>query len=130
MSYSSSLSRSIWEVNTSQIVSTIEGMIKLPDVIKVSVMEDAEGGGELDRILLAETGEIAGVDYLQKSMPIMIDNRGKETKIGTLVIFISLESLYQDLYGTVVFILIFQMFKTCTSIYHLVLKFHFVKLQI
>ncbi len=126
LSYSSSLSRSIWEVNTSQIVSTIEGMIKLPDVIKVSVMEDAEGGGELDRILLAETGEIAGVDYLQKSMPIMIDNRGKETKIGTLVIFISLESLYQDLYGTVVFILIFQMFKTFLMSAFILAIFHFL----
>ena len=126
LSYSGSLSRSIWEVNTSQIVSTIEGMIELPDVIKVSVREDSDDANHPDGVLLAEVGEIGSSDFLQKSMPIMISNRGEEIKIGSLVISISLESLYQDLYGTVIFILIFQMFKTFMMSAFILGIFHFL----
>jgi signal transduction histidine kinase len=126
LSYSGSLSRSIWEVNTQQIVSTIEGMRELPDVLKVSVREDSEDAEHPDGALLAEVGEIGTSDYLQKSMPIMINNREEEIKIGTLIVSISLESLYEDLYGTVIFILIFQMFKTFMMSAFILGIFHFL----
>ncbi len=126
LSYTGSLSRSIWEVNNSQIVSTIEGMLELPDVLKVVVTELTEEAKESEGLVLAEIGEVYGSNFMQKSLPIMIKNRGKDIQIGSLSVFISLESLYQDLYGTVVFILIFQMFKTFMMSAFILAIFHFL----
>lgn len=126
LSYAGSLSRSIWEVNNSQIVSTIEGMLQLPDVLKVVVKEITEDDGNPEGVLLAEVGAVSEDGFLQKSLPIMINNRGNEIQIGELTVFISLESLYQDLYGTVAFILIFQMFKTFMMSAFILAIFHFL----
>ncbi|NRA20283.1 MAG: ATP-binding protein, partial [Oceanospirillaceae bacterium] len=92
LSYQGSLSRSIWEVNNSQIISTIEGMLQLPDVVKVVVFET---GMERDaqRIVLAEMGTIPDAGIREKTMPILIESRGKSLQIGSLKVVISLESL-------------------------------------
>jgi len=124
LSYQGGLSRSIWEVNNSQIESTIEGMLQLPDVVKVVVSESIEGSEKSS--ILAQTGSIPDVGFRQKTMPIMIESRGKYIEIGKLQVVISLENLYQDLYGTVVFILIFQMIKTFLMSAFILAIFHFL----
>ncbi len=126
LSYAGSLSRSIWEVNNSQIISTIEGMIELPDVLRVIVKEVTESDTQTEGVLLAEIGQVYDSNFMQKTLPIMIENRGKDFQIGSLTVFISLEKLYQDLYGTVIFILIFQMFKTFMMSAFILAIFHFL----
>ena len=111
LSYQGSLSRSIWEVNKSQIESTLQGMLQLPDVVKVTVWETDENMGA-QGVILAEAGGIPDEGSLQKTMPIFIESRGEQVEIGALNVVISLDTLYQDLYGTVIFILIFQLIKT------------------
>lgn len=126
LSYAGSLSRSIWEVNNSQILSTIEGMLNLPDVIQVVVKEVTEDDAEGEGIVLAEVGGTGEASFIQKTMPIMVENRGKNIQIGSLTIMISLETLYENLYGTVVFILIFQMVKTFLMSAFILAIFHFL----
>lgn len=125
LSYQGSLSRSIWEVNNSQIISTIEGMLQLPDVVKVVVFET---GMEPDaqRIVLAEMGTIPDAGIREKTMPILIESRGKSLQIGSLKVVISLESLYQNLYGTVISILIFQLIKTFLMSLFILAIFHYL----
>ena len=125
LSYQGSLSRSIWEVNNSQIISTIEGMLQLPDVVKVVVFET---GMEPDaqRIVLAEMGTIPDAGMREKTMPILIESRGKSLQIGSLKVVISLESLYQNLYGTVISILIFQLIKTFLMSLFILAIFHYL----
>ena len=125
LSYQGSLSRSIWEVNNSQIISTIEGMLQLPDVVKVVVFET---GMEPDaqRSVLAEMGTIPDAGIREKTMPILIESRGKSLQIGSLKVVISLESLYQNLYGTVISILIFQLIKTFLMSLFILAIFHYL----
>ena len=125
LSYQGSLSRSIWEVNNSQIISTIEGMLQLPDVVKIVVFET---GMEPDaqQIVLAEMGTIPDAGIREKTMPILIESRGKPLQIGSLKVVISLESLYQNLYGTVISILIFQLIKTFLMSLFILAIFHYL----
>ena len=125
LSYQGSLSRSIWEVNNSQIISTIEGMLQLPDVVKIVVFET---GMEPDaqQIVLAEMGTIPDAGIREKTMPILIESRGKSLQIGSLKVVISLESLYQNLYGTVISILIFQLIKTFLMSLFILAIFHYL----
>jgi len=110
LSYQGGLSRSIWEVNNSQIESTIEGMLQLPDVVQVIVTETVSNAEHAP--VLAQVGSVPDVGFREKIMPIMIESRGEQIQIGALNVVISLENLYQELYGTVIFVLIFQLIKT------------------
>jgi signal transduction histidine kinase len=125
LSYGGGLSRSIWEVNATQIQSTIDGMIELPSVSMVQVKELSGEDGE-DEVILATSGRLPEADYRQKTLPITIESRGKEIHIGTVSIVISLEKLYQDLYGTVIFIVLFQMVKTFLMSAFILAIFHYL----
>lgn len=125
LSYQGSLSRSIWEVNKSQVESTIDGMLQLPDVVKVVVYEVVADKGAKD-IVIAEAGSIPEEDLLQKTMPIFIESRGEQVEIGILKVTISLQTLYRNLYGTVIFILIFQLVKTFLMSAFILAIFHFL----
>jgi signal transduction histidine kinase len=90
----------------------VGGMIKLPSVVRVVVKESSTETEAHDDAVIIELGKLPETAFLQKTFPININHNGESMKIGSLTIFISLDILYQDLYGTVVFILIFQMLKT------------------
>jgi len=124
LSYQGGLSRSIWEVNNSQIESTIEGMLQLPDVVKVIVTESVSN--EEQGPILAQVGSVSDAGFRQKIMPIMIESRGQQVQIGALDVVISLENLYQELYGTVIFVLIFQLIKTFLMSAFILAIFHFL----
>ena len=77
-------------------------------------------------VILAEAGGIPDEGSLQKTMPIFIESRGEQVEIGALNVVISLDTLYQDLYGTVIFILIFQLIKTFLMSAFILAIFHFL----
>ena len=124
--YCENLSRSIWELDTANIGIIIEGILELPDVVKVVVTETLVEQQSRNGILLAQMGNLPVTGYVQKSLPIILNNGGADVQVGTLQVSVSLENLYKDLYGTVVFILIFQLVKTFTMSAFILIIFHFL----
>ena len=124
--YSENLSRSIWELDTVNIGAIIEGMMELPDVIKIVVTETLVEQESRNGILLAQMGQLPVGGYLQKSLPVILNNGGADVQVGTLEVSISLENLYKDLYGTVIFILLFQLAKTFTMSAFILIIFHYL----
>jgi signal transduction histidine kinase len=125
LSYNASLSRSIWEVNQAQIESILVGMLIIPDVVHISVSELVEDSPDGKR-LLAEVGVLPGSSFVRKSMPVMFESRGKKNQVGVFHVTISLNKLYNGLYGTALFILLFQMVKTFLMSAFILAIFHFL----
>ncbi len=124
--YGENLSRSIWELDTASIGAIIEGMLELPDVIKVVVTETLVEQESRKGLLLAQMGQLPETGYVQKSLPIILNNGGADVQVGTLQVSVSLENLYKDLYGTVIFILMFQLAKTFTMSAFILIIFHYL----
>ncbi len=125
LSYRGGLARSIWEVNNTQIESIIEGMLQIPDVVKVTVTESS-GNADAEEPILAEVGIMPESGFLQRNLPVTIQSGGVDKKIGSLIIAISLDALYEDLYGTVIFILLFQVVKTFLMSAFILAIFHYL----
>jgi len=129
LSYTSSLARSIWEVDSEQINNIAEGISALPDVEQVIVTEVLESSQGKSNTKLSNIGDLSSSNFVERDIYIHKDGDKNNNIIGQLSVYISLDPLYRDLYGKFLFILAFQTIKTFSvSIFTLAI-FHFLVTQ-
>lgn len=129
LSYTNSLARSIWEVDSEQIDNIAEGISALPDVEKVAVIEVLENNQAQGNSKLSDIGDLSSNNFVKRDIYIHKDGDKNKSIIGQLSVYISLDPLYRDLYGKFLFILAFQTIKTFSVSILTLAVFHFLVTQ-
>ncbi len=111
LGYTASLTKSLWEMHTTQIKSSALGIKQMPNVAKVEVQETIKdkSNGSFKNVTLAEIGVRPKEKFVERDIPILHNG----STIGNLKVFISLQTLYTDLYEKFIFVIISQSIKTC-----------------
>lgn len=104
VSYLSPLSASLWDINSEQVEVLVEGIMKLPDMQYVQVMERFE-----NRKMEVFSKGISATDYdFQREFDLVY----KDEIIGSLFVAASLDEVYQQLWQKAMVILVSQFIKT------------------
>ncbi|MES2207952.1 MAG: ATP-binding protein [Pseudomonadota bacterium] len=105
-SYPDTLAKSMWNVDTEQIHTQIEGIANLPDIVGVQ-LKDAEGK------LLEQAGlHKQNNMVVTEEFPIQYANDASSVHLGKLVVTASVERIYIELRNKALFILASQTAKT------------------
>lgn len=129
LSYTDSLARSIWEVDSEQINNIASGISALPDVGKLIVFEVMDNDSDRETTELTSIGELSSNNFVKRDIPIHTGDKENAKVIGQLTIYISLDPLYNDLYGKFLFILAFQTIKTFSVAIFILAIFNYLVTQ-
>jgi signal transduction histidine kinase len=113
-SYLDSIASSLWDFNERLVTQQIDGIVNLPDIVKVEVVT------HFDNYYVA--GDEGVVIIAQKSYPIMY---GKND-IGSLIISVNHEDIYQKLEKKASIILIGEFIKIFVVALFIVIIVHFI----
>ena len=103
-SYQQSISYSLWNFDTRQIESQLEGILNFPGVVYVYI--------ETQNNLIHSAGDVLSRTDQRHSFPLNYQNSGKEYNLGNLHIDINYADLYDELQEKAVQILLTQFIKT------------------
>lgn len=99
-----SLTAALWASNRKLLQTSIEGILKIRDMQYVEIRDEQN--------LWAKAGEIKGSNNIQRNYTMKYRHRNKDINIGTLMVSVSLDGVYQRLYDKVWVILISNAVKT------------------
>ncbi len=119
-SYLGSLAASLWHVDVTQIRLQLEGLQRLPDMQALEVRETAA----VERPLLVAVGKPADRLVIDRSYPLVYNDRGVAREIGILKVEASLAEIYQRLTEKAVIILVTQGLKTFLVSLFILYVFH------
>jgi diguanylate cyclase (GGDEF)-like protein len=123
-SYHDSLARSLWSVNLPQLRTQLEGIARLPDIRAASVQET---GSTTDQPIYVAVGSHDERASLVWRIPLVVDDHGHSSTIGTLTIEGSLDEIVKRLANRALIILLSQGVKTfCVSFFILFLVYSLV----
>ena len=103
-SYQQSISYSLWNFDTRQIESQLEGILNFPGVVYVYI--------ETQNNLIHSAGDVLSRTDKRHSFPLNFNSSGKEYKLGNLHIDINYTDLYEELQDKAFQILLTQFVKT------------------
>lgn len=122
--FSASLTRAIWELNTPQVVSISEGLLEIPMVEGVLIRDD-------NRELLTQMGGIANnVDFQATELsevgavisgknglfgytfPLIFEFSGRTTQVGDVTLFSSREIVFSRIMLSILFLIASAIIKT------------------
>lgn len=103
-SYQQSISYSLWNFDTRQIESQLEGILNFPGVVHVYI--------ESQNNLIHSAGDVLSRSDQRHSFPLVYENSGKEYDLGKLHIDINYTDLYNELQDKALQILLTQFVKT------------------
>ncbi len=104
-----SLASSLWHVDTDQLRVQLDGLLRLPDVEMLEVRETV---GSVANPLVVTVGGSHGTSVIERTYPIIYDDRGTPRPIGMLHVSATLEGVYRRLLERGVVILVTQGVKT------------------
>jgi len=120
------LSASLWAVDTQNIRTLLEGIIRTPNMEYLEVTED-------DYVWVS-AGKLQSKNTIERLYPLTHYTKGETRKLGTLRVVATLDGVYQRLFNKIVTILISNAIKTFLVagfilfiFYHLVTR-HLVKI--
>ncbi len=119
-SYLGSLAASLWHVDVTQIRLQLEGLQRLPDMQALEVRETAA----VARPLLVAVGKPADRLVIDRTYPLVYNDRGVAREIGILKVEASLADIYQRLTEKAVVILVTQGLKTFLVSLFILYVFH------
>ncbi len=99
-----SLNSALWTSNTRLLQTSIEGILKIRDMQYIEIRDEKK--------IWVKAGEISGNNNIQRRYLMSYQHRGKDINIGSLMVNINLEGVYQRLYDKVWVILISNAVKT------------------
>lgn len=102
--YQQSLSYSLWNFDTRQINSQLEGILNFPGVVYVHI--ESEGN------LIHSAGNVLANSEERHSFPLSYQSAGNRYELGELYIDIDYTGLYQELLDKTLEILVTQFLKT------------------
>ncbi len=109
-SYLNSLTNSLWQLDDSQINMQLQGILALPNVKHVEIIEE-------DTKTLYEKGEIPSDNFIFRSYEMVYDN-GEQHPLGHLKVIFSLQEVYDNLEQQFCIILIGKAIQTfCVSLF-------------
>ena len=103
-SYQQSISYSLWNFDTRQIDSQLEGILNFPGVVYVYI--------ETQNNLVHSAGDVLSRSDQRHSFPLIYQSAGKTYQLGELYIDINYTGLYQELTDKALQILVTQFLKT------------------
>lgn len=122
--FSASLTRAIWELNTPQVVSISEGLLEIPMVEGVLIRDD-------NREILTQMGGIANIADFQSSelsevgavisgkdglfgytFPLIFEFSGRTTQVGDVTLFSSREIVISRIMLSILFLIASAIIKT------------------
>jgi diguanylate cyclase (GGDEF)-like protein len=122
-SYLGSLAHSLWDMDTDQLKTQLDGMLRLPDMQALEIRETAD----VARPLVMSVGQRKDHAVINRVIPINYSDGGKSRQIGVLSVQCTLTGVYQRLLNTVTVILLTQAVKTfLVSLFILYIFFHLV----
>jgi methyl-accepting chemotaxis protein len=122
--FSASLTRAIWELNTPQVVSISDGLLEIPMVRGVLIRDDnrellTQGGGltgmtsfttsELSEEGLLISGKNGLFGY---TFPLIFEFSGRTTQVGDVTLLSSREVVIERIFLTTIFLVISALVKT------------------
>jgi signal transduction histidine kinase len=122
--FSASLTRAIWELNTPQVVSISEGLLEIPMVEGVLIRDDnrellTQMGGIANNVdfqatELSEVGAvISGKDGLfGYTFPLIFEFSGRTTQVGDVTLFSSREIVFSRIMLSILFLIASAIIKT------------------
>lgn len=133
--FSESLTRAIWELNTPQVVSISEGLLAIPMVEGVIIRDD-------NRELLTQRGNITNVESLKTTalseegsvisevdglfgytFPLIFDFSNRTTQVGDVTLFSSREIVIERIFLSILFLIASAIVKTVFLIFLFSLAF-------
>lgn len=133
--FSESLTRAIWELNTPQVVSISEGLLAIPMVEGVIIRDD-------NRELLTQRGNISNVESLKSTalsgegsvisevdglfgytFPLIFDFSNRTTQVGDVTLFSSREIVIERIFLSILFLIASAIVKTVFLIFLFSLAF-------
>lgn len=103
-SYIESLTKSVWMYDESQILTVLEGLLKLPDIEYLNIQTDSEYAWS--------SGYPRSRHVIQKSFPLIFTHQGRKYPIGTLSVTASMDNVYGRLIDKALTILFTNALKT------------------
>ncbi len=123
-SYHDSLARSLWSVNLPQLRTQLEGIVRLPDIRAATVQETGNSTNQPIHMAVGKHDEQARLVW---HIPLVVDDHGQSSTIGTLTIEGSLDEIVKRLADRALVILVGQGVKTfCVSFFILFLVYSLV----
>ncbi len=106
--YLPTLSSSLWTYDTNQIKLQLQGISSFPGVIESKIVNE---NGEV----VESYGKLPDNEVVEQfNFPLLFDNLGTKTELGSLVISITKTELYKQLVKKFMVIITTQFFKTTT----------------
>ena len=99
-SYLDGIKKSLWISDTELLQTQIDGMMKLPDMQYVGVMDDKK--------VIAEAGIFKDQNVITEEFPLPYTYNGKTISLGTLRIVYTLENVYSRLIRNAVVLILSQ----------------------
>ncbi len=113
-----SLSDAVWVSNKGAILLQLEGILKLPDMQYLEVLEGTEP--------IVSVGEIKNQNVIKRVFPLQYTYNDKPLDLGSFHVVITLEGVYQRLFNKVLVILGTQSVKTFIVSLFIILIFYFL----
>ncbi len=113
------ITQSIWTMDTESVQLQLEGLNRLPDIIRVELNDGNQ--------LLAAAGEVNTRHIIEQRFPIQHMYKDREVSLGELKVVATKENVYNRLWDTVLIILVSQGVKTfLVSLFVLVIFYSLV----
>jgi len=99
-----SLTAALWASNKKLLQTSIEGILKIKDMQYIEIRDEKK--------VWAKAGEEKGKNIIQRKYPMQYHHRNKDINIGTLIVDVNLDGVYQRLLDKAWIILISNGIKT------------------
>lgn len=119
--YQESLSTSLWNLDSAQLVSQLEGIVRLPDMIHASVTETVSSDYAHQEF---SAGDADRGNGLIRSFPLLYRDQDGQRQIGNLTVRASYDGVYSRLMDKATVILISQGIKTFIVSFFILLIIH------
>jgi C4-dicarboxylate-specific signal transduction histidine kinase len=120
-SSSSSLSRSLWNLDDLQIQVQVDSIIKIRDIIAVSVIDEEE------QVFYKNVKEeFNTIEKFSSIYPLFLEQRGVSTKIGALKIWATKEHIKESLISSLIVFFFSQFIKTLLVSFTMLFLFRYL----
>lgn len=119
--YQESLSSSLWNLDSALLVSQLEGIVRLPDMIHATVTETVSSDYDHQEF---SAGDAERANGLIRSFPLLHRDQNGQRQIGSLTVRASYDGVYNRLLDKATVILISQGIKTFIVSFFILLIIH------
>ena len=120
-SYLDSLANSLWNLDKTLLMTQLEGIVKLPDMLKATVTETASGDYTRQQF---SAGTIDRSNGVTRNFDLIYSDSKGQRRIGNLVVHGTYSGVYQRLLEKVTVILVSQGIKTFIVSFFILLVIH------